>query len=122
VILLVIGVGDLARVYYTGITVANAARAGAAFGADTAATDSAMMIAARNDAGDVTLDSVSAGRYCVCPGTGTVSCTTTPSCGVYGVPQAYDTVRVRKDVAMIIRYFGLPTVVPIIQTVVLRTN
>src|SRR6266852_3787293 len=69
VILLSIGVADLARIYYTSITVANAARAGAAFGADTAATDSAMTVAAQNDAGSLTLDSISAGRYCICPGT-----------------------------------------------------
>jgi Flp pilus assembly protein TadG len=121
VLLLVVGVADYARMYYTGITVANAARAAASFGADTAATDAQMVTAAQNDAGTVILDTVSAGRYCVCPGTGVVACTTA-TCGVYGVPQAYDTVRVRKDYAVLMRYIGLPATVPIVRKVVFRTN
>src|SRR5258708_4411084 len=84
-----LGVAYLARIYYTSITVANAARAGAAFGADTAATDSAMTVAAQNDAGSLTLDTITAGRYCICPGTGVVACSTA-NCAGYGVPQAYD--------------------------------
>src|SRR5437868_11680411 len=98
VLLLLVGVADLARVYYDSITVANAARAGASFGADTAATTAQMAAAAQTDAGTFTLDTVTAGRYCVCPGTGAgtgvVACTTATCPLAYGVPQAYDTVRV----------------------------
>ena len=126
VLLLVVGVADLARVYYTSITVANAARAGASFGADTAATTAQMDTAAQTDAGSFTLDTITAGRYCVCPGsgagTGVVPCSTATCPLGYGVPQAYDTVRVRKDVTLIVHYLGLPASFPIIRTVVLRTN
>jgi Flp pilus assembly protein TadG len=123
VILLALGVADYARFHLAGITVANAARAGANYGANSPTWGPTEMIAAaRADAGSVTLDSVTAAHYCSCRGTGTVDCATTTSCGSYGVPQAYDSVRVRKDVALIINYLGLPASVPVIRTVVLRSQ
>ena len=125
-LLLAVGVADYARIYYTGITVANAARAGAVYGADPATTNDQIIAATQADANPITLDSITVGRYCVCPGsgagTGVVDCST-PTCPLsYGVPQAYDTVRVRKDFTALIRYVGLPATLPIIRTVVMRTN
>jgi Flp pilus assembly protein TadG len=125
-LLLVLGVADYARLYYTGITVVNAARAGAVYGADPATTLDQISAATQADANPMTLDTISVGRYCVCPGTGdgtgVVACTT-PSCPLsYGVPQAYDTVRVRKDFTLLVPYLGLPSTLPIIRTVVMRTN
>lgn len=126
VILLAVGVGDYARIHYTGITVANAARAGAVYGADPATTTDQIEAATRTDASPMTLDSVTVGRYCVCPGTGAgtgvVACTTASCPAAYGVPQAFDTVRVRKDFSPIIRYLGLPSRIAVIRTVVMRTN
>jgi Flp pilus assembly protein TadG len=125
-LLLAVGVADYARLYYTGITVANAARAGAVYGADPATTFDQIKTATQADANPITLDSVTVGRYCVCPGsgagTGIVDCSTATCPLSYGVPQAYDTVRVRKDFTVLIRYVGLPATVPIIRTVVMRTN
>lgn len=125
-LLLAIGVADYARLYYTGIAVANAARAGAVYGADPATDTVQIRTATEADASPLTLDTVSVGRYCVCPGTGAgtgvVDCTTATCPLSYGVPQAYDTVRVRKDFTLLVPYLGLPSTLPIIRTVVMRTN
>lgn len=125
-LLLAIGVADYARLYYAGITVTNAARAGAVYGADPATTFDQIIAAARADASPTTLDTVTVGRYCVCPGsgagTGVVDCTTSTCPLSYGVPQAYDTVRVRKDFTLLVPFLGLPSTLPVVQTVVMRTN
>ena len=125
-LLLAIGVADYARLYYTGITVTNAARAGAVYGADPATTFDQIIAAAQADASPTTLDTVTVGRYCVCPGsgagTGVVDCTTATCPLSYGVPQAYDTVRVRKDFTLLVPFLGLPSTLPVVRTVVMRTN
>jgi hypothetical protein len=120
-LLVTMAVADYARVYYTGITVANAAIAGAHYGVATnkgIKVDS-MKMAAQLDAGSVTLDSVAAGQFCSCPGTGIVACVGT-DCGAYGLPQVYDSVWVKKDVALYIRYVGLPSTVTVTRTAILR--
>ena len=120
-LLLAMGVADYARIYYTGITVANAAEAGAHYGVARGGNVDSMTMAAQLDAGSLTLDSVTAGQTCRCPGTGVVSCASgncLPS--TYGVPQIYDSVRVRKDVALLIRYLGLPSSVTVTRTAILR--
>jgi Flp pilus assembly protein TadG len=120
-LLLAMGVADYARIYYAGITVANAAEAGVHYGVartGTSVVDS-MIMAARLDAGSMTLDSVAAGQTCRCPGTGVVSCGL-GTCGTYGVPQIYDSVWVQKNVALVIRYLGLPSSVTVTRSAVLR--
>jgi uncharacterized protein (UPF0333 family) len=121
-LLIAIGVADYARVYYTGISVANAAKAGAHYGVwnagQTGQLDS-MTVAAQRDAGNTGLDSVTVGRYCMCPGAGVVDCVS-GDCGAYGVPQVFDSVRVWKDVTMLIHYLGLPSRVTVAHTEVLR--
>jgi Flp pilus assembly protein TadG len=120
-LLVAVGAADFARVYATGITVANAARTGAQFGAHTAGDTAAMRIAAETDAGTVALDTVTAVRVCRCPDVGVVDCST-GDCGAYGVPQAYDSVRVRKEVTLIIPYPGLPSSIVLIKSVVFRAQ
>jgi Flp pilus assembly protein TadG len=119
-LLVTMAVADYARVYYTGITVANAAAAGAHYGVANLKGIKAdsMIMAAQLDA-DSTLDSVTAGQFCRCPATGVVACAGT-DCGAYGLPQVYDSVRVRKDVTLYIRYLGLPSTVTVTQTAILR--
>ena len=121
ILLLAVGVGDYARLYYAGITVANAAEAGVHYGVAYNGNVDSMTAATQRDAGTLTLDSISAGQFCRCPDAGVVSCTTA-SCGAYGVPQVFDSVRVREDVPMIIRYLGLPATVTVTRTAVLRQN
>ncbi len=120
-VLLAVGVADYARVYYMTITVANAARAGAQYGGHTNGSPDSMVLAAQTDASPIVLDSVTAGRYCKCPDGTTPNCLT-GNCGTYGVVQAYDTVRVRKDLATLFNYPGLPATIPIIRTVVFRAQ
>ena len=120
-LLLAVGAADFARFYAAGIAVANAARTGAQFGAHTAGDTTVMRIAAQTDAGLVTLDTVTAVRVCRCPGAGVVNCST-GDCGTYGVPQAYDSVRVRKEVDFFIPYPGLPDSVILIKSVVFRAQ
>lgn len=120
-LLVAVGAADYARVYSTAITVANAARTGAQFGAHTAGDTAVMRAAAQTDAGSVTLDTVTAARVCRCPDTGVVDCST-GDCGSYGVPQAYDSVRVRTEVPLLIRYLGLPSSVVLIKFVVFRAQ
>src|SRR4026208_2487370 len=76
-LLLVVGVADYARVYYTGITVANAARIGAHYGVAYDDLPDSMRTGAQRDAGNVTLDTIQAVKVCRCPATGVVDCATT---------------------------------------------
>jgi hypothetical protein len=122
VILLIVGVADYARIYYTAITVTNAAQAGANFGVQPTWGPTEMIAGARADAAPMTLDSVTAGRYCRCPGVGVVDCLAGNCAGGYGTPQVFDSVRIRKDVATIIHYPGLPATITIIRKAVIRTK
>jgi hypothetical protein len=114
------GVVDYARVYFASIAVANATMAGAQYGAPYNNSDS-IINAARRDAGSVALDTVQTVRYCRCPDTGVVDCST-GNCGAYGEVQQYDSVRIRKDVSLLIRYLGLPTRISVVRTAVVRSN
>ena len=118
-LLIVLGVVDYARVYYTSITVANAAQAGANAGLFNAGDATIMRTAAQTDAGSVSLDTVTAGQFCRCPGTGVVACVGS-TCTGYGVPQIFDSVRVRKDVTLLMRYIGFPTAITVTRTVIMR--
>jgi Flp pilus assembly protein TadG len=121
VLLLVIAVVDYARLFTTGITVANAAMAGAQYGAPYDNNDS-ITFAAQRDAGSLLLDSVKTVRFCRCPGsTDNVNCAT-GNCGTYGEVQQFDSVRVRKDVDLLIPYPGLPSKIAVIRTATLRSQ
>jgi len=119
-ILFTMGVVDYARVYYASIAVASAAMAGAQYGAPYDSSDS-IIVGARRDAGSVTLDSVATVRFCRCPDNVPADCAT-GNCGTYGEVQQYDSVRVRKDVDLLIRYLGLPSRITIVRAAVARSN
>jgi Flp pilus assembly protein TadG len=120
-LLLAAAVGDYARVYYMSITVASAAKAGVHYGVAYDGDADSMTVSARRDAGTITLDTITAGQYCVCPSSGVVACGSTPCSGSsYGLSQVFDTVRVRKDVSLIVRLPGLPAKFTLITTAVLR--
>lgn len=122
-ILISIGVMDYGRVYFTSIAVANAARAGAEWGARTPANsvdqaniqNFAMLDGA--EAGTIT---VTSNTYCKCGGT-TVTCATTSDCGGgYGKPAVYVEVTASKTVALLLKYPGLPASVNISRTATFR--
>jgi Flp pilus assembly protein TadG len=119
-LLLALGVAGYARVYYTGITVASASRAGAQFGsfANPPGDSVSMRVSAQNDAGTMTLDTVTSGRFCTCEDGTSVACA--GSCGAYGAPRAYDSVRVVKMVPLLFSYLGLPTTVKVARTPIMR--
>ncbi len=69
--LLLIIVGDSARVYYTAIELTGAAQAGAAYGGQSpimAGDLAGMQQAARADAADLSTMTIAASSYCECPG------------------------------------------------------
>ena len=90
-LLLVFGAGDFGRVMYYGITLENAARAGAAFGAQSTGhlTDSTnIRTAAQQEAQNIGSITVTSSRVCECPAGTAVSCGTN-SCAGYGAPLAF---------------------------------
>ena len=122
-LLLAIGAVDYGRIHKTTILVANAARAGAQYGAQNTALsgDNAGMIsAARNDAGDAALIVVPS-RFCKCPDGSSPSCSG-GLCGTFGAPEVFVKDSVKKTATMILRYPGLPQTIDIIRTVTLRVQ
>ncbi len=90
-LLMVLGVGDFGRVMYHGITLGNAARAGAAYGSQSTghlADTTGIRVAAEQEALDIGAITVSSQRVCECTG-GTVVPCTTASCAGYGAPMAF---------------------------------
>ena len=120
-ILLAIGVMDYGRVFFTSITVANAARAGAEWGAQNQANSvktSDLENFAQLDGAEAGTLVVTSSRTCKCGAT-VVACSTA-SCAGYGVPRVFIAVTVTKDVALLIKYPGLPTTVTIARTATFR--
>jgi Flp pilus assembly pilin Flp len=112
--LLAIGVAEFGRVYFTAITVANAATAGAEYASlNSGINDAAIIQAARDDAGDQSLTVSPINRFCRCPDSETpVSCTST--CGNpsgYGVPQYFIEVTASNNIDLLLSYPGLPTTI-----------
>jgi len=79
------GIIEFSRVFYTAHAVANAARAGAAYGSQSTALSSdysGMQTAATNDAGSGSGVSAVASQYCECPGShDSVNCSTSSCSG-----------------------------------------
>lgn len=120
-LLLFIGAVDYGRLYYTSITVANAARAGAEYGArdftTSGDTDSMKAFAQQDglEAGTLTL---SARRYCQCGGAAN-GCT---ACSGGAAPDVFIEVVATKSVAMSLPYPGLPSSVSITRTATFRVQ
>jgi Flp pilus assembly protein TadG len=121
--LLAIGVADFGRMYFTGIAVANATRAGVQYGAQSTVTSgnfTGMEQAARNDAADLGTISVLSGRFCKCPDGSTPSCTS--SCPSYGGPQVFVHVTASKTYSFLIAYPGLPSTIVVTRTATFRAQ
>jgi Flp pilus assembly protein TadG len=123
--LLTLGVADYSRVYFAAIKVANAAEAGAQYGAQSNATSRDTVnirIVAQNDAGDTGgAMTVLSTQFCECAGA-TVDCSS--SCNTYAdrIPPSYVQVTTRKGVAMLIRYPGLPGSIFVAHTATFRVQ
>lgn len=119
-ILVAIGVMDYGRVFARSIAVANAARAGAEFGAfrNVATVDSAAINTfARQDGQEVSTMRVTSARTCRCGAT-VVGCAA--ACLNGTAPRVFIEVTARDTVNLLLTYPGLPTRVPIIRTAVFR--
>jgi Flp pilus assembly protein TadG len=121
-ILIAIGVMDYGRVYFTSVAVANAARAGAEWGAaEIGRTGQSANIQNFSkldgaEAGAITVTSTS---FCQCSGSN-VACTS--SCGGYGFPREFVQVTASKTVTMLLRYPGLPATVTVSRTATFRAQ
>src|SRR6266550_6815276 len=112
--LLALGVSEFGKMYYAAITVADAARAGAQYGAQSTLTSidtASINQAVRNDAADVGTITVSSSRFCRCPDGTTPSCTGT--CTGFGGPEVFVRVSTSKTVSFLMNYPGLPSSVSI---------
>ena len=119
-LLAAIGVAEFGRVYFNAIRVANAATAGAQFGAQNSGTADPNNIrqVVRNDAGDQTLV-VTSNTVCRCPSSDApVACSDT--CTGYGTPQYFIEVTTSKSHSFLLRYPGLPQSITVTRTATFR--
>jgi len=121
-ILLAIGVVEFGRAYFTGIKVANAAMAGAHFGAQSSGSADPDFIrqVARDDAGDQSL-AVNSNGTCRCPDSETVvACSSV--CTGYGNPQFFIEVTVSTSFSLLFGYPGLPSTIAVTRTATMRAQ
>ena len=107
-LLLIVGVVDYGRVFYTSVTVANAARAGAEYGAtvpNKSQNATEMRQQALADGGEAGAITIATRTYCRCGGA-TAGCGS--FCGSGAAPEVYVEVTATKVVTMLLRYPGLP--------------
>ena len=128
-VLLAMGATDFARVSYTSITLANAARTGAQYALQSsthATKTSAIQTAACNEADDLDpstncVITVTSQRTCRCPGaSGVVACGATPACTANAPKEVYATVTASKTFNTLVNYPGIPASVPMTRTATLR--
>ena len=122
-ILLIIGVVDYGRIFYLSVTIANAARAGAEFGAREPATvvDTAAMTAfAKADGQEAAPMRVDSRFYCECgEGVPNNACTLCPG---GAAPDVFVEVTASKSVSTFFRYPGLRSSIPIVRTATFRSQ
>lgn len=121
VLLLLVGVIDYGRLFYTSVTVSNAARAGAEYGqfdighqVDT----TGMRIAGQADGIDAGNITITARNYCECGGA-SHSCTL---CSGGVAPEGYVEVTATKSVSMYLPYPGLQNPVTVTRTATFRSQ
>ena len=120
VALLLVVVGDFARVFYAAIGVASAARAGVQYGSQNYATAveyTNIQQAALNDGKNISGLSATASDFCMCGGQ-TVSCNP-PQCTQ---PQTYVKVTATATFTPILKYPGLPSSIPLSSTAIMEVQ
>ena len=120
--LFVIGAAEFGRVYYAAITVANAARAGAQFGAQEGQSTNfaGMTAAAQSEAADLGGISSFPSQFCRCPDGSVPSCTGT--CTGFGTPEVFVKDSVIKTVTFFFKYPGLPSSITVRRTATFRVQ
>ena len=121
-ILMLIGATDFGRVYYMSLAVANAARAGAEYGAqgNAYAVDSVGQTNfAKQDGVEAGAITVSAQRVCRC-GSAVAGCTTI--CAGYGEPKVFVSVTASRAINLILPYPGVPNNIVVSRTATFRVQ
>ena len=124
-LLLFVGVIDFGRVYYTTMTVAHAARAGAQYGAQNNTTSSdipGMEQAALDAAGDVSDVTADARQFCQCASGQSVDCILDPDTCPEGVQQVYVQVTAEKVFTTMMQYPGIPNTADVKRQVTIRVQ
>jgi hypothetical protein len=109
---------------YYAITLSQAARAGAAYGAqDVGHIGDAAGIrqSAEEEAQNIAPIAVTSQRVCECTGGTPVACTTA-SCGGYGAPRAFVEVTATRTFTTVAPYPGIPNTVPLSRTAKVRVQ
>jgi Flp pilus assembly protein TadG len=125
-LLMLFGTMDFARVFFGGIAMENAARAGVQYGAlspGKAGDTNGIVAAALADAANQGLAGLtaSATRFCACIGSdSTVSCSTATCSGQ--TPNGYVRATVQYTYNSIVRYPGLPATLTISRTAKMRVQ
>lgn len=120
VVLLLVVVADFGRVFYASIAIADAARAGVQYGAQNyakAADYPNIVQAALNDGTNVVGLSATASDFCMCSGQ-LVSCGATQCSG----QQLFVKVTASVKFTPIIKYPGLPSIIPLSSTAIMEVQ
>jgi Flp pilus assembly protein TadG len=121
--LLAFGIADFGRIFYWGITLDGAARAGVGYGVQNngkAGETAAIEQAAKNEAADIGEITVSSDRLCKCPDGGTLACSL--ACPNSAVPEVYVQVTVSKTFNTLANYPGIPNEIPLSRTALFRVQ
>ena len=129
-VLLMLGAVDFGRVMYAGMTAANAARAGAGYGAQTdgtAAHYDGMISSALGDATNLSIDAynlehvvVTPRRFCRCVGgSGEVDCI---NHGCAEAPEVYVEVTAVRDFHTVVPYPLIPNSLQLSRTAIIRVR
>ena len=124
-LLLFVGIIDFGRIYYTTMTVAHAARAGAQYGAQNNGTSTdinGMQQAGLDAAGDVPGVTVTARQYCQCASGQVVDCILDTDTCAEGVPQLFVEVTADKVYTTMLSYPGIPSTNDVTRRVTLRVQ
>jgi Flp pilus assembly protein TadG len=121
--LLAFGIADFGRIFYWGITLDGAARAGVGYGVQNngkAGETAAIEQAAKNEAQDIGEITVSSERLCKCPDGGSIVCST--ACPDSAVPEVYVEVTASKTFETLVNYPGIPSAIALSRTALFRVQ
>jgi hypothetical protein len=123
-VLLVLGIADFGRMFFTGIAVANAARTAAEYGAmKSDSFDSAIVNqAGRDDGADISGLLVTSERFCRCPNGSAPACSGGTCAAPYTSPEVFIRAYAQKTVNLILRYPGIPGSMTFRDSAVFRAN
>ena len=129
--LMMVGAADFARLFFHVVTLDNASLTGAFYGAQNtvlSADYDGMVLAAKNDARDLTGVSATPDRYCDCPNKTAKNCFT-DTCtgfyggtGLYGLPRAYTELAVHQTFSPLLPWPGIPNPVVINERTYMRVR